>query len=85
MFNRSNTYVFAGKITDDVFDSGAVVQFGSGTTILTADNTYTNGTFVQNGQLIVGNGGTTGSIVGGVQVDAGAVWVFSINRSDTTR
>ena len=46
--------------------SGKLVQLGSGTTILTADSTYSGGTTISAGTLQIGNGGTTGSIVGDV-------------------
>ena len=80
VFNRSNTYVFAGDISDDGPDPGKVIQDGTGTTVLTGTNTYSNGTEVKRGALIVGNGGTAGSISGDVTVDAGAT--FGINKSD---
>jgi autotransporter-associated beta strand protein len=48
-FNRSNATTFAGTISG----SGAVNQIGSGTTILTATNTYTGGTTISGGVLQV--------------------------------
>ncbi len=82
VFNRSNTYVFAGDISDDGPDAGKVVQDGTGTTVLTGNNTFTGGTEVKRGSLIIGDGGTAGSIVGNVTIDAGAT--FGVNKSDTT-
>ena len=61
-FNRSNTLAFGGVISG----TGAFQQNGAGTTILTADNTYTGGTTISAGTLQLGDGGTTGSIVGDV-------------------
>ncbi|MCU1386581.1 MAG: Extracellular serine protease precursor, partial [Acidobacteria bacterium] len=61
-FNRSDTYTFDGAIIDDF--GGKVRQIGTGTTVLTNDNTYTGGTTVTAGALVIGNGGTTGSIRG---------------------
>jgi autotransporter-associated beta strand protein len=66
---------FAGAVSG----FGAVSQIGSGTTILTADNTYTGGTTIASGILQLGDGGATGGIVGNV-TDNGAL-VF--DRSDT--
>ena len=73
-FNRSNVLTFDGVISG----TGAVNQIGTGTTILTANNNYSGGTTIGAGTLQIGNGGTTGSIIGNV-TDNG---VFAINRSD---
>ena len=73
-FNRSDVVTFAGQVSG----SGVVNQIGAGTTILTADNTYTGGTTISAGTLQLGNGGTSGSILGNV-VDNGAL---TFNRSD---
>jgi fibronectin-binding autotransporter adhesin len=61
-FDRSGVFTFDGLISG----TGSVQQIGSGTTILTADNTYTGGTIISAGTLQLGNGGTTGSIAGNV-------------------
>ena len=74
-FNRSDTYSFGGVISQ----SGSVQQLGLGTTILTGTNTYTGGTTISAGTLQLGNGGTTGSIVGNV-TDNGTL---TFNRSDS--
>ncbi|HEX2889926.1 autotransporter outer membrane beta-barrel domain-containing protein [Vineibacter terrae] len=73
-FNRSDTLVHAGIISG----GGSVSQIGTGTTVLTATNTYTGGTTISAGRLQLGDGGTTGSIVGDV-VNNG---IFAFNRSD---
>jgi autotransporter-associated beta strand protein len=82
VFNRSNTITFAGVISDFSGDgpasAGSLAQNGTGTTILTANNTYTGGTTINAGTLQLGNGGTIGSILGNV-LNNGA---FAINRSD---
>ncbi|WP_158621272.1 autotransporter outer membrane beta-barrel domain-containing protein [Dyella dinghuensis] len=74
-FNLSNAATFNGSISG----TGGVSQLGSGTTILTADNTYTGETTISAGTLQLGNGGNSGSVAGNV-VDNGTL---SINRSDT--
>jgi outer membrane autotransporter protein len=58
-FNRSNTVIFPGVISG----TGSLAQIGPGTTILTAENTYTGGTTISAGTLQLSNGGTTGSII----------------------
>ena len=59
--------------------AGSVVQAGTGTTILTAANTYSGGTTIAAGTLQLGNSGTTGSIVGDV-LDNGTL---AFERSDS--
>ena len=73
-FNRSDVVTFPGLVSG----TGSLAQIGTGTTILTANNTYTGGTTISAGTLQLGNGGTSGGIVGNV-TDNGAL-VF--NRSD---
>ncbi len=73
-FDRSDVVTFPGVISG----TGALSQIGTGTTVLTADNTYTGGTTISAGTLQLGNGGTTGSIVGNV-TDNGTL---AFDRSD---
>jgi outer membrane autotransporter protein len=75
VFNRSDTVTFAGLVSG----GGAVDQAGAGTTVLTADNTYTGGTAISGGTLQLGNGGTAGAIVGNV-ANGGTL---AFNRADT--
>ena len=71
---RSNALTLSGTISG----TGALVQAGTGTTILTADNSYAGGTTISAGTLQLGNGGTTGSIVGNILNNA----TLAINRSN---
>jgi len=73
-FNRSDLLAYGGQIVG----TGSLRQAGTGTTVLTGTNSYTGGTTIDAGTLQLGNGGTTGSIVGDV-VDNG---VLVFNRSD---
>ncbi len=66
-FDRSDIYSFAGLISG----TGALEQIGSGSTILTADNSYTGSTNVREGTLIV-NGDQSGA-TGLTTVEAGGV------------
>ena len=75
-FDRSDVSTFAGVVSG----TGSLSQIGSGTTILTAANTYAGGTTISAGTLQLGNGGTTGSIVGNV-TDNG---VLAFDRSDVS-
>jgi autotransporter-associated beta strand protein len=74
VFDRSDVSTFSGSITGP----GQVAQIGSGTVALLGTNTYTGGTTISSGTLQLGNGGTTGSIVGNV-TDNGT---FAFARSD---
>ncbi|ARS26810.1 autotransporter-associated beta strand repeat-containing protein [Sphingomonas sp. KC8] len=73
-FNRSDLLTYGGQIVG----TGSLRQAGTGTTVLTGNSSYTGGTTIDAGTLQLGNGGTTGSIVGDV-VDNG---VLAFNRSD---
>ncbi|WP_145831524.1 autotransporter-associated beta strand repeat-containing protein [Bradyrhizobium huanghuaihaiense] len=73
--NRSDAVTLPG----DISGSGALRQVGSGTTILTGNNSYTGGTTIAAGTLQIGSGGTTGSIVGDIANDG----VLAFNRSNT--
>src|SRR5690606_37200013 len=72
--NRSDNVTFGGAISG----SGNVDQIGTGTTSLTADNSYSGGTTIAAGTLQLGNGGTSGAIIGDV-VNNGAL---AFNRSN---
>jgi outer membrane autotransporter protein len=68
-FNRSDGVTFAGAISG----SGALRQDGTGTLVLTADNTLTGTTAITAGTLQIGAGGATGSIQGNVVNNAALV------------
>jgi fibronectin-binding autotransporter adhesin len=74
--DRSDTYAFAGSI----YGSGVFEQLGSGTTILTASNTYTGGTTISAGTLQLGDAGNDGSIAGSVTDST----IFDIDDVGTT-
>ncbi|MEP7184856.1 MAG: autotransporter-associated beta strand repeat-containing protein [Rhodanobacter sp.] len=74
VFNRSDNVTFSGIVSG----SGSLGQAGKGTLTLTGANTYTGGTMINHGTLQIGNGGTTGSIVGNV-IDNGTL---AFDRSD---
>ena len=74
--NNSST-TFSGVI----FDAPGTIRLtkaGTGTMILSGDNSYTGGTTISAGTLQLGDGGTSGSIVGNVANNG----IFAVNRSD---
>ncbi|RUL78793.1 autotransporter-associated beta strand repeat-containing protein [Dyella choica] len=70
VFNRSNTAIFANAISGN----GSVTQQGIGTSILRGNSSaFTGTTTVANGQLMVGDAGFSGALLGGnVIVNTGA-------------
>lgn len=75
VFNRSDAFTFANVISG----TGMVMQDGTGTTTLTAANTYSGGTRVVRGRLV----GNTTSLQGLIQIDAGAALEFAQTSTGT--
>lgn len=76
LFNRDDTHVVANNISGA---SGAIGVVGSGTTVLTGNNTFNGAVVFSTATLQIGNAGTTGTIgVGSVQNDG----VLTFNRTD---
>ena len=77
-FNRSDTYTFAGVISNDTGTPGSfgkVVQMGSGTTILTGTNTYSGGTTLTAGTLSVSRDANLGAAAGGLTFNGGVLQI----------
>ncbi len=53
--NATGTVTYSGQITDSTAGPLRIAEFGTGTLMLTGTNTYTGGTFVNSGTMIVTN------------------------------
>ncbi|MGH6761634.1 MAG: autotransporter-associated beta strand repeat-containing protein [Phyllobacterium sp.] len=86
--NRAVTLAGAGTFLTDptvdltlsggIFGAGSLTKAGSGKLILTGDDSHTGGTTIASGTLQIGNGGTTGSIIGDIANNGALIF----NRSD---
>lgn len=77
---NANTFSvgFSLTLTNVVSGSGSLVKLGASNLVLAADNTYGGGTLVSGGTLIIGAGGTSGSVLGGITNNA----TLMFSRSD---
>ncbi|MFC5392892.1 autotransporter domain-containing protein [Bosea vestrisii] len=70
--NATDSFTVGAVLADQAanpvtgWNGTSLTKAGAGTLILTATNTYSGGTTISGGTLQIGNGGTTGSILGDV-------------------
>ncbi|GAB2575428.1 autotransporter-associated beta strand repeat-containing protein [Dyella jejuensis] len=76
----SNGASYSAEIDNVLAGTAGLAKADYGTLILAGNNTYTGGTTISGGTLQIGNGGTTGSIVGDI-ANSGALM---FDRSDST-
>ena len=79
IFNTTGTRT----ITPAIGGSGNLSQVGTGTTVLTANNTYAGSTTISAGTLQIGNGGTTGSLGTAATVTDNANLTFNLGGTTT--
>ncbi|TCR65372.1 autotransporter-associated beta strand repeat-containing protein [Bosea sp. BK604] len=79
-FFRTNASTYGGVISG----TGQVGVGGGGSLTLTGENTYTGGTFITGATLIIGDGATSGSVVGDIQTSfpSNPAGTVAFNRSD---
>jgi len=77
--NNSYSYTLQGSAA--IAGASYLLKAGSGTLTILNNNTYTGGTFISNGVVQVGNGGTSGALGAGVIANYGDL---QFNRSDAT-
>ncbi|MCZ7482897.1 autotransporter outer membrane beta-barrel domain-containing protein [Rhizobium rhizogenes] len=73
-----DTNGFSIGIEPEIFGVGELTKLGAGTLTLTGANTYAGGTTITAGTLKLGDGGTSGSIIGDVANDG----ILAFDRSD---
>ncbi|CAM2188913.1 fibronectin-binding autotransporter adhesin [Paraburkholderia sacchari] len=79
VFNTTGTTT----ITPVIGGSGNLSQVGTGTTVLTGNNTWGGSTTISAGMLQVGNGGTTGSLGTAATVTDNANLTFNLGGTTT--
>ncbi|GHU38619.1 hypothetical protein AGMMS50256_38050 [Betaproteobacteria bacterium] len=76
LFNQSADQTLSGLLSR----TGTLTKDGAGTLILTADNIYTGLTTISDGTLQIGDGGTSGRLIGDIAINNNAELIF--NRTD---
>jgi autotransporter-associated beta strand protein len=79
VFNTTGTTTVNGSISG----TGNLLQAGTGTTVLAANNSYGGSTTISAGTLQVGNGGTTGSLGTASTVTDNGTLTFNLSGNTT--
>jgi autotransporter-associated beta strand protein len=81
--NALGTSTFSGSIVDFTGYNGKIIKEGSGTQILSGNNTYTGTTTVNGGTLQIGSGGASGTLGNGGAVSVASGANLNLFRSDS--
>ncbi|MDG4879059.1 autotransporter-associated beta strand repeat-containing protein, partial [Mesorhizobium sp. WSM4935] len=80
---NTGTNTMGGAITDGAGGATTLGKSGSGTWVLTGNNSYSGNTVINDGNLMIGNGGTSGNAGTGNVIIVNSTSTLSFNRSDT--
>ena len=78
----SGTNTFDGLLQNGSTNALLLTKTGSGTLVLTNDNTFTGQTTLTAGTLQLGNAGSTGSVAGDISIGAGTT--LNLNRTGSS-
>lgn len=67
-------------VSDYLTGDKSVYKLNNGKLTFTGDHSYTGGTFIKNGELELGDGGTTGSVTGNIDIAKQAFLSFNRNN-----
>jgi len=71
------------NLSSEISGNGSFTQDGNGTVVLAANNTYSGVTTINNGSLVIGDGGNVGSIGNTSQIINNASLAFNLNSTAT--
>jgi fibronectin-binding autotransporter adhesin len=83
--NAGGSFIHSSTIADPNGGANvlALAKLGTGTLILSANNSFTGTSTISAGTLQLGNGGTSGSVAGNIVLSSSAFSTLALNRSDT--
>ena len=77
--------LLASQITNAGANPTSIAKNGPGTWIITGNNTHTGNTVINDGNLVIGDGGSSGNLGTGNVIVAAPTSTLSINRNDTVQ
>ncbi|RST51865.1 autotransporter-associated beta strand repeat-containing protein [Variovorax sp. MHTC-1] len=80
---NTDTNIFGATLTDAGTGKTTLSKNGTGLWVLTGNSTFTGDSIINQGNLMVGNGGTSGNVGAGNVYVTNSDSTLSVNRSDT--